>query len=126
MSDAISFKVKTSGPAFNGGLTRTVRAAHTTASKAVAETGVKLVKQRLGRQFKEPTGAYLSSVQTDRSVVGFAVTGNAVYGPWLEGTSSRNQSSRFKGYAAFRKAALELQGLSAKIAGPIIRRATGL
>ena len=28
---------------------------------------------------------------------------NVVYGPWLEGTSSRNQTTRFKGYASFRK-----------------------
>lgn len=28
---------------------------------------------------------------------------NAVYGPWLEGTGSRNETSQFKGYATFRK-----------------------
>src|SRR5688572_30770062 len=26
-----------------------------------------------------------------------------VYGPWLEGTSERNRTTRFRGYAAFRK-----------------------
>jgi hypothetical protein len=29
--------------------------------------------------------------------------GGVVYGAWLEGTSSRNQATQFKGYAAFRK-----------------------
>jgi len=29
--------------------------------------------------------------------------GGVIYGPWLEGVSSRNQSTRFKGYATFRK-----------------------
>ena len=26
-----------------------------------------------------------------------------VYGPWLEGTSARNETTRFKGYATFRR-----------------------
>lgn len=29
--------------------------------------------------------------------------GGVIYGPWLEGTSSRNETTRFKGYASFRK-----------------------
>ena len=32
-----------------------------------------------------------------------------VYGPWLEGTSSRNQTTRFKGYGAFRMTAQWLE-----------------
>lgn len=28
---------------------------------------------------------------------------NIIYGPWLEGTGSRNRTTRFKGYASFRK-----------------------
>jgi hypothetical protein len=31
------------------------------------------------------------------------------WGPWLEGTSRRNQSTRFKGYHLFRKTRQELQ-----------------
>ncbi len=124
MSDAIGFKMELSGPAFDGRLARKVETATEKASETVAEEGMRLVKQRLGRSFKEPTGAYLSSVLVDRSVEGFAVTGNAVYGPWLEGVGSRNQVSRFKGYAAFRRAKDDLDKSSETIAGPIIRRAT--
>ena len=29
--------------------------------------------------------------------------GQVVYGAWIEGTSSRNQASQFKGYGLFRK-----------------------
>lgn len=32
-----------------------------------------------------------------------------IYGPWIEGTSSRNETSRFKGYSTFRRAAQWLQ-----------------
>jgi hypothetical protein len=31
--------------------------------------------------------------------------GGVVYGPWLEGTSTRNATTRFKGYASFRRTA---------------------
>jgi hypothetical protein len=32
----------------------------------------------------------------------------ATYGPWLEGTGSRNLTTRFKGYNGMRRAALAL------------------
>ena len=35
--------------------------------------------------------------------------GGVVYGPWLEGISSRNQTTKFKGYKAFRMATAEIQ-----------------
>ena len=35
--------------------------------------------------------------------------GNVVYGPWLEGTSSRNQTTRFKGYHSFQIVRQQLQ-----------------
>ena len=37
---------------------------------------------------------------------------NAVYGPWLEGVSTRNQATRFKGYAIFRRMKDKLQGMA--------------
>ncbi len=41
---------------------------------------------------------------------------NLIYGPWLEGTSSRNDSTRFKGYAVFRQATDQLQSKALDIA----------
>ena len=32
-----------------------------------------------------------------------------IYGPWLEGVSHRNQTTRFKGYSSFRRATQEMQ-----------------
>lgn len=40
----------------------------------------------------------------------------STYGPWLEGTGSRNQTTRFKGYHGFRIAAQELEAESSAIA----------
>ena len=46
---------------------------------------------------------------------GVVVDSNVVYGPWLEGVSSRNQATRFKGYAIFRRTRDKLQGLAQQI-----------
>lgn len=72
-----------------------------------------------------PSGVYLSVSEAKR---GKASTGHfrrslnkrvgrlhgildtrVIYGPWLEGTSGRNQTTRFKGYAMFRRTAQYLQ-----------------
>jgi hypothetical protein len=60
---------------------------------------------------KNPTGYYHSRLDSNRHGLmsggkGFSVEfhdSGVVYGPWLEGTSSRNQTTRFKGYSVFRK-----------------------
>lgn len=84
---------------------------------------VEMGEQRLDDVLKprtRPPGVYLSVAQAQR---GKASTGHyrrsihgetkglkgriddsrVVYGPWLEGISSRNKTTRFKGYASFRK-----------------------
>jgi hypothetical protein len=48
-----------------------------------------------------------------------------IYGPWLEGTSSRNQSTRFKGYQTFRRTWQALGRRVRPIATPILARFIG-
>jgi hypothetical protein len=65
--------------------------------------GVRRVRANLKVKLKNPTGKYSRGIRTDRSSGTNVVTDNrAVYGPWLEGTSSRNRTTRFKGYRTFR------------------------
>lgn len=51
------------------------------------------------------TGHYNRSIHADMrdSRHGIIFDSNVTYGPWLEGVSSRNDTTRFKGYAIFRK-----------------------
>lgn len=78
----------------------------TTVSSAASER----VHFYLDSQIKHPTPYYETQVNTRIDDRGPKVWSNSVndrgviYGAWLEGTSSRNQSTRFKGYASFRKA----------------------
>jgi hypothetical protein len=50
------------------------------------------------------TGNYRRNIFGKRKgITGVITDGKVVYGRWLEGVSSRNQTTRFKGYFAFRK-----------------------
>lgn len=57
------------------------------------------------------TGHYRRSIHGDvlSSRNGVIHDSKVIYGPWLEGVSSRNRSTRFKGYSMFRNAFQRLQ-----------------
>jgi hypothetical protein len=78
-----------------------------------AEWALDHIKDTYHTHFKHPTGYYESNVRIRNSAGGTEVWdgghGGPVYGPWLEGVGSRNATTRFKGYRAFRKAAAALE-----------------
>lgn len=82
-----------------------------------AEWALSHVRSTFHRSFRQPTGYYESHVRTHNASTGWEVWDGGehgpVYGPWLEGVGSRNATTRFKGYHAFRLAA---QALDARIA----------
>jgi hypothetical protein len=68
------------------------------------------IKGTFHTSFKQPTGYYESNVRIKNdNEVWDGGLGGPVYGPWLEGVGSRNNTTRFKGYHAFRKAAQALE-----------------
>lgn len=65
--------------------------------------GVYLTMAQAGKG-KASTGHYRRSIHGELSKDRARIhDSNVVYGPWLEGTSSRNQTTRFKGYSVFRR-----------------------
>ena len=127
----VSFTVKTKGRLFASG-SREVKDALNDCMEAGAEAG----KQRL-RQVLTKSGVYLSdgkSTGNYRRNIQSKLTpgrqalitdGGVVYGPWLEGVSSRNATTRFKGYASFRKTKDYLVGAMPDIARRVISRLVG-
>ena len=78
-----------------------------------AEWALADVRRSFHTHFQNPTGYYeshvhISNIAGSRNVWDGGMAG-PVYGPWLEGVGSRNNTTRFKGYHAFRNAAAELQ-----------------
>lgn len=95
-----------SGPVFDG---RAVQQCHLIVSEAVTRVGLfalERVQFNLDASIRNPTPYYETQIVVQhRGVTELAVTDRGViYGAWLEGVGSRNQTSRFKGYASFRKA----------------------
>lgn len=90
----------------------------------VAQEAYDLVRQRLNQVLKHPTGYYESRVMVSNQSSGVAVSdGGVIYGPWLEGTSSRNDRTRFKGYHTFRQVLQQMDKKAENIAEQSISQA---
>lgn len=78
------------------------------------------IHAHLGEVLKNPTGFYESNIHSERQVNDVMVTDTpVVYGPWLEGVGSRNQSTRFKGYHTFRIVSQQLDMDAMGIVNPL-------
>lgn len=98
--------VEAHGPLFDGRAQHEVRAFLHDATEQVAAQGLADWQFNLDRSIRHPTPYYetqvhLQRVAEDRVEVN---DGGIIYGPWLEGVGSRNRTTRFKGYASFRRA----------------------
>lgn len=114
--------VKTTGPIFDGRASAAGKELAKAVTEAVAAFALEAVQRNLDASIRRPTPYYETQINiattalTERRVNDRGV----VYGPWLEGTSSRNQSTRFKGYASFRKAhTATVSAVDSIISGPV-------
>lgn len=134
--------VKMTGPLFDGradaALDRGIKAvrAH------VAATGVTMTRAVFAGSIRAEHGRFLASIGTtgqsrmyttrgghrtytlpvvvDGTTDTLVTTDLATYGPWLEGSGSRNDSTRFKGYHGFRRAGQELDRIAGNLANVAI------
>lgn len=96
--------VTMSGPIFDGRAAAAVRDFCNDFERDYARQVEDMIRVRLHQVLKHPTGRYERSISSSPQGGGFVVDdGGIVYGPWLEGVGSRNRTTRFKGYATFRK-----------------------
>lgn len=119
----IASSIKVTGPLFQAASKALVEAGTRKTEDEAAEYALNELQDRMQATFRNPTGAFEAKVRTGRRSTNAIVTdGGVVYGPWLEGTSSRNKTSRFKGYANFRKASQTVQAKIPRVAGPVVDR----
>jgi hypothetical protein len=101
--------VTMSGPLFDRRAGEAVRAFLLDSQREVAEEGRDLVRDIGQASFRyesgPPTFHFRDNVRVSRTFGSFVVRDDVIYGPWLEGISQRNQTTRFKGYALYRRAA---------------------
>lgn len=121
---ATGVEVRMTGPLFDGTLEREVGLGLDEGREAVADRGVDLVRARLDQSVRNGTGYASSRVVRDvgRTSDTDVVHDLVIYGAWLEGTSSRNRTTRFKGYRSFRRARQELEAQAVALAEPHVAR----
>jgi hypothetical protein len=115
-------KVTVSGPLFDGRAARALDELPDQIASVIASEGERRVKLGLDATLRKPTGAYRSRVTHLRVSAGRAVVSdqNSIYGPWLEGTGSRNRTTRFKGYRNWRSATQQLKAGAPALARNIV------
>ena len=98
------------GPLFDGEADAAARDWLDATKREIADMGVRELDAFVMDKTGRGTGHYQSQITT--RVVQFGdilITDPVVYGPWLEGTSKRNESTRFKGYHLWRLTRLRLR-----------------
>lgn len=118
----MSTTVKKTGPLFvDGQVEQVMDDFATDAEKAIGDYALAVVGDELRANIQHSTGRYISHVSVETLQDDVLITdGGVVYGPWLEGTSTRNKTTRFKGYASFRRATKRIQDRAAEIAERVL------
>jgi len=109
----VTVNTSQSGPVFDGRATAAMFRWLDKAKKDVAERGVDVLMERALKMDKtgRSTGHYAGTFRTRMTTYNDQIVddGGIVYGPWLEGESKRNSSTRFKGYHQFRRTRAQLR-----------------
>lgn len=120
----LNVTVKQKGQVFNAAASKAAATRMiTNINESLAQEGVNRVKERLGHVLQHPTGYYQSRIQVKKGSTYRGVTdGGVIYGGWLEGLSSRNKTTRFKGYHVFRDIQQQLAKDKEKLAQPAVTK----
>lgn len=112
------------GPMFDGRAQAAMPEIVDAISGAVGTEGKRRVLTGLDATLRRPTGAYRSRISLYGPVGGQSRVHDrmGIYGPWLEGTGSRNRTTRFKGYRNFRITTQTLRRATKPLAREIINR----
>ena len=120
---SIGFEVKISGPFLTGQPERVFRDMFDDALYEVGNVALERWQYHLNASIKHPTPYYETQIIQQRLGMAEVIHDRGiVYGPWLEGTSSRNARSRFKGYASLRKAAGEVEREAPSVLQRVVAR----
>jgi hypothetical protein len=93
--------------------------------EVAAAQGFADVMTSLNEHIQFPTPYYETQINIARDGRALVVNDrDIVYGPWLEGVSSRNKRTRFKGYASFRRSAANLRRKLPELLAPVAARWT--
>lgn len=121
---AVTFgtRVTERGALLDGSAPRHIRRAVDNIEAEVARYGKDQVVQHLNQVLRRQTPYYRTRIVAVRAGGDWQVSDQGVvYGPWLEGTGSRNKTTRFKGYRTFRYVSQRVERNADRIAERALR-----
>ncbi len=117
----MSYDVIVSGPMFNGVAQEHVDVMLDEILQEVGDYALYQWRMNLEDSWREATGAYLAQTNLAHRENSLVTNDHgSLYGPWLEGTGSRNPETRFKGYAAARRATQTVQRKTKQLGQPYV------
>ena len=130
-------KVQVQGPLADGTAPQIIRQALQNSVQALIELGDErlalMARPRSGGVYLSyaeggtSTGNYRRNIHSEvRELTAIISDSGVVYGPWLEGIGSRNATTRFKGYAMFRRTSEWLNEQAPKVVQQQITRAVAV
>lgn len=112
--------VTASGPIFDGRAEHALDEWVSSTTKAIADEGVSMLRAFPMDKSGRAHGGFQANLHVLQrgpdAVIPAPTIRGVTWGPWLEGTSSRNQSTGFGGYHLFRKTAAALRKKAPEIA----------
>lgn len=122
---AVGLQVTVSGAPMQGWWHRKLERAIADGLKEAEDTLVQRgwvdVRTMLDRVLRHQTPYYTTQIMIHDNKVD---DNGVIYGPWLNGTGSRNLTTRFKGYGVFRKVAQRLDREAQRVTEEAIARHT--
>lgn len=115
------------GPLFDGRASIALKDYEEQVDKSLSDKLKGTWLDKLNSSIRVNRGVYISHVrvQTRSELVRDVSDGGVVYGPWLEGTGSRNRTTRFKGYRSLRQATERVEATAEPQAYAILQRYIG-
>ena len=113
----IRVQASVSGPLADGTAHNVVREWLDASKKDIADEAVRRLQAVRMDKTGRGTGHYQAMIRT--TVLNYndmLIDDPVIYGPWLEGTSRRNESTRFKGYRLWRRTKQAVNREAPKIA----------
>jgi hypothetical protein len=121
-----SIEIEATGPLFDG---QWQPAVDDFCTEAVQEVGAQALANWhtfLDASIRNPTPYYETQLVSELVTADLDIVWDRgiIYGPWLEGTGSRNETTRFKGYASARRATQQVEGQIDQVLIPVVARLT--
>jgi hypothetical protein len=113
----IKIALSVAGPLADGTAHDAVREYLDHAKRDVADRAVELLRNVKMDRTGRATGHYQDMLKSQILAYNdILISDPVIYGPWLEGTSKRNSSTRFKGYRLWRQTKNQIQREAPQIA----------